>query len=427
VARPADVPYVKRRRPSRSEIALATVGVAALGGIAALLLLRSGPTSRFDGFVYVESNDAESGRNAVLAYAFRKNRFHFLGGYPTGGTGSIDLGGNGALDAQGQIAVDRRQGLLFAVNQGSDTVAVFHIARSGRLIAVHGSPFPAGGKAPASVGLAGRFAVVVDKAHDANGLPLQDVKPAYRSFRLGTDGSLKPLPAPFRAPVGSSPTEALTIGRRLVVGTEETGPFRAFALGADGRLREAPGSPLGPGAWASIFPPGDTGARWVIGLVVHPTRRILYGNQARTSKLLAFNYDLTGRLSFVRAVSNNGAKLPCWTVVTPDGRYLYTANADNGTVSAFRLAGDPTSPRHLQTVALEHAGNPWGLALDNVGKTLFVVDPRALEQVPQGRGNRLHALAVGSGGRLRELDSSPVRLPVGTDASPLGIAVVPRG
>ena len=62
----------------------------------------------------------------------------------------------------------------------------------------------------------------------------------------------------------------------------------------------------------------------------------------------------------------------------------------------------------------------------NVGKTLFVVDPRAVEEVPQGRGNRLHALAVGSGGRLRELDSSPVSLPVSTDASPIGIAVVPR-
>jgi len=426
VARPEDVPYVKRRRLSRSEIALATLGVAALGAIAALLLLRSGPRSRFDGFVYVESNDAQSGRNAVLAYAFRKNGFHFLGGYPTGGTGSIDPGGlTGALDAQGQIAVDRRQRLLFAVNQGSDTVAVFRIVRSGRLIAVHGSPFPAGGKAPASIGLAGRFAVVVDKAHDAN-RSLDEVKPQYRTFRLGADGSMMPLPAPFRAPASSSPTEALTIGRRLVVGTEETGPFRAFALGADGTLREAPGSPLGPEAWASIFPPGDTGARWVVGLAVHPTRRILYGNQARTSKLLAFAYDLTGRLRFMRAVDNKGAKLPCWTVDTPDGRYLYTANAGNGTVSAFRLGADPASPRHLQTLALEHAGNPWGLALDDVGKTLFVVDPRVLEQVPRGRGNRLHALAVGSSGRLRELDSSPVSLPVSTDASPIGIAVVPR-
>jgi len=46
--------------------------------------------------------------------------------------------------------------------------------------------------------------------------------------------------------------------------------------------------------------------------------------------------------------------------------------------------------------------------------------------VRRGNGNSLHALAVGSDGRLTELDSSPVALPVSTDASPLGIAVVPR-
>jgi hypothetical protein len=46
--------------------------------------------------------------------------------------------------------------------------------------------------------------------------------------------------------------------------------------------------------------------------------------------------------------------------------------------------------------------------------------------VPRERGNRLHALAVGTDGRLTELDASPVRLPVGADAAPLGIAVVPR-
>ena len=67
------------------------------------------------------------------------------------------------------------------------------------------------------------------------------------------------------------------------------------------------------------------------------------------------------------------------------------------------------------------------LSLDPTGRTLFVVDPRAVGAVPRGRGNRLHALHIGADGRLTELSSSPARLPVGEDASPLGIAVVPRG
>jgi len=424
VARSEKVSYVsRRRRPSRLEIALATLGVVLVGVIAALLLLRSGPKSDFDGFVYVESNDAQSGRNSVLAYSFRNNGLHFLDEYPTGGTGAIDPGATGALDAQGQLVVDRRRRLLLAVNQGSDTVAVFRLARRGSLIAVPGSPFPAGGKAPASVGLAGPFAVVVDKADDAK-RSLDAIEPVYRAFRLGADGSLTLSSAPFLVPPSSSPTQALTIGRHLVVSTEESGPFRTFVLGAGGTLHQGANSPLDPEA--SIFAPGYGGARWALGLAAHPARRLLYGNQASTAQLLVYAYDATGRLTFVQAVANHGSKLPCWTVVTPNGRRLYTANAGNGTVSAFDLGRDPRSPHQLQTLALKHGGNPWGLALDPAGKTLFVVDPHAVESVPRGRGNRLHALVVRSDGRLTELDSSPARLPVSTDASPIGIAVVPR-
>lgn len=425
MARGEEVSYVsRRRRLSPLELALAALLVALVAVIAALLLLRHGPTSDFDGFVYVESGDARSGRNSVLAYAFRRNGLQFLAEYPTGGTGATDPGSTGALDAQGQLVVDRRRRLLLAVNQGSDTVAVFRLARGGRLVAVPGSPFPAGGKAPTSVGLAGPFAVVVDKADDAY-RSLDPFEPAYRTFRLGTDGSLTPIARPFRVDPGSSPTQALTIGRRLVVSTEETGPFRAFVLTADGELREGPNSPLDPEP--SIFRPGYGGARWAVGLAAHPRRRLLYGNQASTAQLLVYAYEASGRLTFVRAVGNDGSKLPCWTVVAPDGRRLYTANAGNGTVSAFDLGRDPTSPRQLQTLALKDAANPWGLELDPAGKTLFVVDPHAVEEAPKGHGNRLHALAVGSDGRLEELDSSPARLPVGDQASPIGIAVVPRG
>ena len=158
----------------------------------------------------------------------------------------------------------------------------------------------------------------------------------------------------------------------------------------------------------------------------HPRDPILYADQAATAQLLVYSYDSSGRLTFVRAVHNSGAKLPCWTTVTRDGRRLFTANAGNGTISSFDISRDPNHPRHLQTLALESAANPWGLALDPSGRTLFVVDPRAVAQAPRQRGNRLHAVHVGSDGHLTELSSSPVRLPVGEDASPLGIAVVPR-
>ena len=410
-----------RWHPSKQAVALAAVAAAGLAGIGGVLAARSVPVSSFDGFVYVESNGPTKGANSVLAYRFRANKLGLIGEYRTGGTGTIDPGVTGSLDADGQIAVDRRRRLLFAVNQGSDTVTVFRIGPDGRLVAVPGSPFASGGKSPAGVGIAGDMLVVANKSHDPR-RELKGTRPAYVALRIGTDGALSPMGAPFKVPFGSSPTQALTIAGRVVVSTEETGPFRAFVLGADGRLKQGPNSPLEPST--TIFEPRYDGARWAIGLVTHPTLRLLYANQAATEQLLVYSYDLQGRLTFMTTVHNSGAKLPCWTVISPTGRFLYTANAGNGTVSAFSLA-HPERPRHLQTLSLGHGANPWGLALDPTGRTLFVVDPRAVSGVPGILGNRLHVLVVRDDGRLSENDTAREHLPVENGASPLGIAVVP--
>jgi 6-phosphogluconolactonase (cycloisomerase 2 family) len=418
------VRYVRGRpkRPSLQIAALvlaAALGLAAIGGV---VVLKGDPTSRFDGFVYVESNTPHRNANTVLAYHFKGNQLRLLGVYPTGGTGTSDPGITGALDAEGQIVVDKQRRLLFAINQGSDTVAAFHIQPDGRLTPVTGSPFPAAGKSPAGLGVTGDLLIVANKAQD----PVRDLSsadPAYVTFRIGEDGSLTPTGKSYRAPILSSPTQVLPVAGKLVVGTEETGPFRAFVLGPDGSLHLGSNSPLEPER--TIFDSGYNGARWAIGIVAHPTRQLLYADQAATAQLLVYSYDLSGGLHFVHATHNSGAVLPCWTVVSPDGRFLFTANAGNGTVSAFSLQ-DPESPRHLQTVGLAHGANPWGLALDPSGGTLFVVDPRAVEGVPSILGNRLHVMVVAKDGTVSEVLDARAELPVARDASPLGIAVVPR-
>jgi DNA-binding beta-propeller fold protein YncE len=419
------IPYTTRRSRGGRPISwyvLIVLAVLGLAGIAVVVAFHEEARSDFDGFVYVESNSSVRGANSILAFEFRHNTLSLLAKVPTGGTGTIDQGVTGSLDAEGQIAVDRKRRLLFAVNQGSDTVAVLRLGADGRPAPVAGSPFPSGGKSPASIGIARDLLIVANKAHDPNRI-LDTVAPAYVTFRIGDDGSLSPT-GKTPLPLASSPTQALVVGGRLVVGTEESGPFVSYSLRADGSLASAPGSPLG--AETSIFSRDYDGARWSIGLVPHPRLKLIYANQSATHKLLVYSYDDTGRLRFVHAVNNSDAKLPCWTVVSTDGRFLYTANAGNGTVSAFDLAS-PEAPRHLQTVTLAHGANPWGLALDPSGHTLFVVDPHAVAGVSDTLGNRLHVLAVGPDGRLNEIDGARQRLPVDNESSPLGIAVVPRG
>jgi len=105
--------------------------------------------------VYTETNDIA---NAVLA--FRRDdegRLRLLPGapFPTGGKGVIDPSFKlGPFDTDQNIAIDHDRRLLFAVNSGSNSIAVFHIRpHDGSLEPVRGSPFPSGGINPISIGL----------------------------------------------------------------------------------------------------------------------------------------------------------------------------------------------------------------------------------------------------------------------------------
>src|SRR5262245_20703581 len=80
--------------------------------------------------VYTETNDPTPGHNAVLAYRSDPADGHLtlLGSYLTGGTGQAnptDALGPDDIDQEVLLSKDRH--FLFAVNSGSDTVAVFKV------------------------------------------------------------------------------------------------------------------------------------------------------------------------------------------------------------------------------------------------------------------------------------------------------------
>lgn len=413
--------------------------VAALGGGYALGRRRrsavatatatgtSGLPAEVLGTVYIESNVAKAGANSILTYRYRAGgnlQPLQVAEYPTGGAGSADLTDSGVLDADQHIIVSPDHQLLFAVNQGSDSIAVFHVHPDGSLAAVTGSPFLSGGKAPASVGLSGNRLVVVNKAQDGV-RDLTKVQPDYTSFIVGTDGALTPTGSTVQAPAGFSPTQALiSTSGNVVMSSEEGGPFRAFTLGRDGTLTQGPNSPLSPPE--SVFPanfPADK--KWALGLGVHPTQNLLYAQMATVSQMAVFRYDDQARLTFLKAVPNPGSSLPCWTLVNKAGTRIYTDNAGNNTMSVFDIS-DPVNPRQIQLVKLKNSGNPWDLSFDPTGQFIFMVDPRARTNVKAGDGNEVHTLLIGPDGTLTEPDYSPVSMPVPRNTNPIGVVVVPR-
>ena len=231
--------------------------VAALVVVTVQVLTRSSGTGSsglvagVDGTVYVETGVAKPDQNSVLAIQYRSGLLRplVIHEYPTGGSGAADLKNRGILDGDQQLAVNADDTLLFAVNQGSDSIAVFSIAADGSLTAVPGSPFPSGGLAPISVGVDGNLLVVANKAEDG----VRNLKGRYADYAtmfIGADGALTPTGHAVQLPPGSSPTQALIAdGGRLLVGSLESGDLQIFTIDTStGTLTAAPGYPLpGPG------------------------------------------------------------------------------------------------------------------------------------------------------------------------------------
>jgi len=123
---------------------------------------------RSEHVVYTETNDIA---NAVLAYRRDdEGRLTLLPGapFPTGGKGVIDPSFKlGPFDTDQNVLIDHDRRLLFAVNSGSNSIAVFHIRpHDGSLEPAEGSPFPSGGINPVSIGLRGDQIVIVNQDLD---------------------------------------------------------------------------------------------------------------------------------------------------------------------------------------------------------------------------------------------------------------------
>jgi hypothetical protein len=345
----------------------------------------------------------------------------------TGGSGSTDLTDSGVLDANDQVIVNQQHTLLFAVNQGSDTIAVFHIQPNGGLQPVAGSPFPSGGKGPSSLGLSGSTLVVSNKAQDGV-RDLKTVAPNYTTFTVGSDGKLTPVAgSTINADPGSSPTDASVPARGGVAfGTEESGPIRSFSVSQQGVLTQAPGSPYDPPAKA--FAPGfDPTKRFALGVATHPTNNLVYMGLPTIPALAVFSFDSAGALTFVSSTPVQGAYLPCWIQITKDGHWLYTSNADTDNITVFDIS-NPTRPKQIQTLGYQTPGNPWNISLSPDDKFLYGIAPRDTLKVPEGEGNTVHAMLIGADGKLTELNAaSPAKIPVPKTANPQGIAVVKPG
>jgi 6-phosphogluconolactonase len=307
------------------------------------------------------------GGNEILAYdRLADGSLGFAGAYDTGGLGSGDGLGN-----QGGVVLSCNKRWLLVVNAGSDQFSVFQVRRADlKLQDVAYS----GGRQPVSVALSKDLVYVVHA-----GGSVGDADSLF-GFRLGRDGFLTPLagsstplsaPATGPAQVGFSPdgrfflvSEKATnrlhvfpvdefgyLGAGIVNPSEGQTPF-AFGFGPRDLLfvSEVFGGAVssyrlqGDGSLATVdasVPNTETAPCW---LVVTKGGRYVFTTNTPDDSLSAYAVDFDGRLDFVDADGRTGepgpGTLPLDMDLSDDGRFLFTLNIGNGTISTFRVLPD---------------------------------------------------------------------------------------
>jgi 6-phosphogluconolactonase (cycloisomerase 2 family) len=382
--------------------------IAAIVGVVTLMVVGSttaqgvSAAPKVVGHVYVNENTA--GKNTIAAFnQLADGTLAPMHGSPfnAGGAGTGTI-----IGSQGALQVTRDGRYLLAVDAGSNQISVLRIDHDGELHRV-GSPVASGGIEPVSIAV---YKDLVYVANEGNGTTGSN----YTGFKFHGDGKLTPLsqstiPLPPTALPGDvffSPDGKHLVGTE--VGTDDPSTFLidSFIVGHDGRLIAAPGSPFpaqGAGPFGSEFRPTNSSQLFVSN--AH--------DGANNGTVSAFKVARNGVLTSISGspfADNQTA--PCWVEITRDGKYLFTVNTAVPSISRYRINDNGKLKLLGSTPFKNPAGlRPFDARLSPNGKYLYVADA--------GLG-AVSIFAVDDG-NLKELSASPVALPAG--ATPFGIVV----
>src|SRR5436309_3806090 len=263
------------------------------------------------GSVYALTNQASGNAVAMFARA-ADGSLAWQANVATGGTGA----GSG-LGSEDALALSDDGRWLFAVNAGSNDVSAFQVTASGLSLT---SRVGSSGLRPISLTVHGGVLYVLNAGGDGN----------ISGFRMSTDGALSPIPGSTRALSGTNVGPAQVAfspdGQRLVVTEKTTNRLDVYPVDGDGVASAL--------TWTASA--GGTPFGFAFG-----QRDELFVSEAAgsaSSYVIANDGSLTVASGAV--LTHQGA--PCWAVVTKNGKFGYTANAQGGSISGFAIANDGT-------------------------------------------------------------------------------------
>ncbi|ROT31489.1 beta-propeller fold lactonase family protein [Micromonospora sp. HM5-17] len=299
---------------------------AALGGLVASLALTvpaeaDGPPrpGRTEGLVFVQTNNFLG--NAIRVYERDDaGQLTFSGEFETGGLGGSTL--NPPVDPlASQHSLAFHDGLLFAVNAGSNTVTLFRVRGT---TLERRQVIWSGGLLPVSVAVHDDLVYVLNAGGEGvvQGYRLErdelhPIPGAQRSLGLGN-----PNPPPFGdapAQVGVDPE-----GRFVLVTTKSHDIIDTFRIESGGRL--------------SAEPVANPAEGMPFGFTVDHRGGVMVTLAAANAVIRYLIDEESGKLTAVGPAVPNGQTASCW--IQRVGDFYYVANAGTSTISSYRIGAD---------------------------------------------------------------------------------------
>ena len=377
--------------------------------------------------------------------------------YLTGGSGTplvLPLPNSaGTASGDHQVLLSPDHTLLFAVNQGSNSIAVFHTnVHTGALTPVAGSPFSSFGMAPIALGYSNGTLVVANHGIIAPFNPLGPSPPGPSdlvSFKVSPTGALTKVSSTPPHPDGAidatiSPDGSTIVSTGFYPQVLPGQPFPTFgpqlirsftlsptgAMSVDGALSFPPEFTAGlAGKVPPVIPKVLYPLPFGVAFNPDPTKKFVYVDAPVASRVAVYNYSNPAALQLASNAMNPGLAA-CWIAVSKNGRFLYDSNSATQNISVFSISPDGSTLKLVGTVPLKSKGTTDALTLDPSGKWLYIIGEHDDPDAPRPEGkplaaNYLDAYKVDPAtGKLSEI--ATVKLPVPATNVPYGIDVLPK-
>ncbi|MGA7436140.1 MAG: beta-propeller fold lactonase family protein [Solirubrobacterales bacterium] len=203
-----------------------------------------------------------------------------------------------------------------------------------------------------------------------------------RSFSVDADGKLTDAPGSPLIPPGNTGPYGSAVtpdGKFLIAGLYNTRSVQAFAIGADGSLSAAAGGPveLGPSAYP-------------YGVAVSTDSRTLYVPDYANDNMHFFRIATDGKLTEPAGSPVATGNQSYHAAVSPDGKYLFAPNGGSDDVSVYSLDGEG--------IPTELAASPFPVMTDTYGG--FSVSPDGRTLYSSGSNDGIESATIGPDGAL---------------------------